>query len=189
MPEASSEKNIDRPTLEEGIREFILDQSFPCVGAKSAVQKGRMTVYVARSIESSWDDVAIQERLMRFAWDYTQEPALFTSFAVVFEGPAGLSEEEFESSLWDRVQSLTDKDAWLGIRTMTLGSAPTRTILISRSASADRRSSSSAFIPRPAGRRAVFRIRRWSSTCMTSSRCCAARTAMRNCGRPFSTAT
>ena len=114
MSQPSSEKNINRPALEEGIREFILERSFPCVGAKSAVQNGRMTVYVARSIESAWNDVAIQERLMRFAWDYTQEPALFTSFAVVFEGPDDLSEEAFESSLWDRVQSLTDKDAWRG---------------------------------------------------------------------------
>jgi FPC/CPF motif-containing protein YcgG len=114
LSETISEKNLNRPALEENIREFILDRSFPCVGAKSAVQNGRLTVYVARSIESSWDDVAIQERLMRFAWDYTQEPALFTSFAVIFEGPDRLSEEEFENSLWDRVQSLTDKDAWLG---------------------------------------------------------------------------
>jgi FPC/CPF motif-containing protein YcgG len=111
LSETISEKNLNRPALEENIREFILDRSFPCVGAKSAVQNGRLTVYVARSIESSWDDVAIQERLMRFAWDYTQEPALFTSFAVIFEGPDRLSEEEFENSLWDRVQSLTDKDA------------------------------------------------------------------------------
>jgi FPC/CPF motif-containing protein YcgG len=51
---------------------------------------------------------------MRFAWEYTQEPALFTSFAVVFEGPLDLSEEDFERHLWDRVQSLTDKDAWRG---------------------------------------------------------------------------
>ena len=112
--EASSDKNHSSSALEESIREFIQDQRFPCVGAKSAVQKGRMTVYIARSMESSWDDVAIQDRLMRFAWDYSREPTLFTSFAVVFEGPLQLSEENFERNLWDRVQSLTDKDAWHG---------------------------------------------------------------------------
>ncbi|EWY35999.1 hypothetical protein N825_22385 [Skermanella stibiiresistens SB22] len=73
-----------------------------------------MTVYVARSIESTWDDVAIQDKLMRFAWEYTLEPTVFTSFAVVFEGPLGLDEETFERRLWDRIQSLTDKDAWRG---------------------------------------------------------------------------
>lgn len=99
---------------EDELRDFILDQGFPCVGAKSAVQKGRMTVYTARSIESAWNDVEIQDRLMRFAWDYAREPTLFTSFAVVFEGPDDLSETEFETHLWARVQSLADKDAWRG---------------------------------------------------------------------------
>ena len=51
---------------------------------------------------------------MRFAWEYTQDPTLFTSFAVIFQGPARLAEEDFERNLWDRVQSLTDKDAWQG---------------------------------------------------------------------------
>ena len=38
--EASSDKNHSSSALEESIREFIQDQRFPCVGAKSAVQKG-----------------------------------------------------------------------------------------------------------------------------------------------------
>lgn len=102
------------PRTEERFRDFILDQSFPCVGAKSAVQKGRLVVYTARSIESAWNDVEIQDRLMRFAWDYAKEPTLFTSFAVVFEQPLDLSEKEFERHLWERIQSLADKDAWRG---------------------------------------------------------------------------
>lgn len=102
------------PQAEEKLRAFILDQHFPCVGAKSAVQKGRLTVYIARSIDSAWNDVEIQDRLMRFAWDYAQEPTLFTSFAVVFEQRGDLSEEGFEQHLWERVQSLADKDAWRG---------------------------------------------------------------------------
>jgi FPC/CPF motif-containing protein YcgG len=100
--------------LEDELRSFIMDQSFPCVGAKSALQRGRMTVHTARSIDSAWNDLEIQDRLMRFAWEYSQEPMLFTSFAVIFEGPADLSEEAFEASLWDRIQSLADKDAWRG---------------------------------------------------------------------------
>jgi uncharacterized protein len=99
---------------EESLRQFILDKDFPCVGAKSAVQKGRLTVYSARSMDSAWNDLEIQDRLMHFAWDYAKEPTLFTSFAVVFEGPDDLSEEAFEERLWERVQSLADKDAWRG---------------------------------------------------------------------------
>ena len=109
--ETSELRSLDR---EEGLRAFSQEQHFPCVGAKSALKQGRLTVYTARSIESAWNDVEIQDRLMRFAWEYSQEPTLFTSFAVVFEGPKDLSEDEFERGLWARIQSLADKDAWRG---------------------------------------------------------------------------
>jgi FPC/CPF motif-containing protein YcgG len=102
------------PKIEASLTDFILAHDFPCVGAKSAVQKGRLTVYTARSIDSAWNDVEIQDQLMRFAWSYSDDPSLFTSFAVVFEGPLDLSEEDFERGLWERLQSLADKDAWRG---------------------------------------------------------------------------
>lgn len=100
--------------MEDRLQDFILNQGFPCVGAKSAVNMGRLTVYTARSMESAWNDVEIQDRLMHFAWDYAKQPTLFTSFAVVFEGPLDLTEEAFERHLWERLQSLADKDAWRG---------------------------------------------------------------------------
>lgn len=102
------------PDLEAAFKRFIESPDFPCVGAKSALQRGRLTTYRARSIDSAWNDVEVQDALMNFAWTYHQEPALFTSFAVIFEGPDTLTEAEFERHMWDRVQSLTDKDSWRG---------------------------------------------------------------------------
>lgn len=93
---------------------FIKVPSFPCVGAKSALGKGQLHIYVARDIESAWDDIEIQDRLMNFAWDYRQDPKLFTSFAVIFAESPLLSEERFETVLWERIQSLSDKDDWRG---------------------------------------------------------------------------
>lgn len=101
-------------STERKLRDFILEKGFPCVGAKSAVRNARLSVYTARRVDSAWNDVEIQDLLMRFAWRYAKDPTLFTSFAVVFEGPRDLSEEEFERNLWERVQSLADKDAWRG---------------------------------------------------------------------------
>ena len=105
-----------RIDLKTELADFIADPGFPCVGAKSALRKGQLTTYIARSIDSAWNDVEIQEQLMEFAWAYQADPTLFTSFAVVFEGPLELSESEFERHLWDRVQSLTAKDSWRGQR-------------------------------------------------------------------------
>ena len=98
----------------EAFRDFIRDAGFPCVGAKSALSKGQMRVLVARDITSAWDDIRIYPALLAFAARYRRKPDLFQSFGVIFEGPGELDEEGFERHLWERVQSLADKDAWLG---------------------------------------------------------------------------
>jgi FPC/CPF motif-containing protein YcgG len=100
------------PKAEE-FRSFIRDADFPCVSAKSALSKGQMRITVARDITSAWD-MRIYPGLLAFAARYRRQPDLFQSFAVVFEGPGSLDEEGFERHLWERVQSLSDKDAWLG---------------------------------------------------------------------------
>ncbi len=87
---------------------------FPCVGAKAAMAKGTLDVLGARDVRSAWDDMRIHERLRGFAEDYRREPGLFRSLAVVFEGPDDLTEEAFERAIWARIQSLSDKDVWLG---------------------------------------------------------------------------
>ncbi len=87
---------------------------FPCVGAKAALAKGTLNVLACNRIDSGWDDLRIHDGLLRFASAYREEPALFRSFAVVFNGPEDLDEPAFEQALWDRVQSLSDKDVWRG---------------------------------------------------------------------------
>ena len=88
--------------------------SFPCVGAKAALARGTLQVLACNRIDSAWDDLRIHDGLMAFAAAYREAPALFRSFAVVFEGPEDLPEAEFEAALWKRVQSLSDKDVWRG---------------------------------------------------------------------------
>jgi FPC/CPF motif-containing protein YcgG len=100
--------------LEGALKAYIADASFPCVGAKSALAKGTLDVVGCRDITSAWDDVRIHDELLRFAQSYRDDPGLFRSLAMVFEGPDNLSETEFENALWHRVQSLSDKDVWRG---------------------------------------------------------------------------
>ncbi|MGQ2943717.1 MAG: guanitoxin biosynthesis heme-dependent pre-guanitoxin N-hydroxylase GntA [Blastomonas fulva] len=105
--------NTDHP-LAQRFRAFIKQPEFPCVGAKSALGKGQMRIIVGRDLRSGWDDLRILPSLMTIAQDYARDPVPFQSLAVLFEEDAGLNEEQFEEHLWQRVQSLTDKDAWLG---------------------------------------------------------------------------
>jgi hypothetical protein len=100
--------------LERTLFAHVEAASFPCVGAKAALAHGRLTVLACDRIDSAWDDLRIHEGLLRFAHAYRDDPALFQSFAVVFEAPTDLDEEAFEGALWDRVQSLHDKDVWRG---------------------------------------------------------------------------
>jgi FPC/CPF motif-containing protein YcgG len=106
--------NDDGHPLAERFRAFVKDRSFPCVGAKSAVARDQMHFVVGRDMRSAWDDLRIYQALLAFAVNYSANPRLFQSFVVLFEQPGAMSEAEFESLLWDRVQSLADKDAWHG---------------------------------------------------------------------------
>ena len=102
------------PTLADDFRHFILDTSFPCVGAKSALAKGTLDILIARDMRSNWDDRRIYEGISRVVEAYRLDRVIFRSFAVIFEGPLDLSEAEFETFLWARAESLTNKDSWLG---------------------------------------------------------------------------
>ncbi|MBA2934352.1 YqcI/YcgG family protein [Sphingomonas sp. CGMCC 1.13654] len=100
--------------LEKALKTYVTDPAFPCVGAKSALAKGTLDVIGCRDVTSAWDDVRIHDELLRFAQAYRDDPGLFRSLAMVFEGPEDLSEKAFETALWERVQSLSDKDVWRG---------------------------------------------------------------------------
>lgn len=93
---------------------FIQARDFPCVGAKSALGKGQIRTVICRDLRSAWDDMRIYPSLMAIAKDYARDPVPFQSLVVIFEEDAGLSEEQFERHLWQRLQSLSDKDSWLG---------------------------------------------------------------------------
>ena len=102
--------------LAERFRDFVRQPGFSCVGAKSALSRNQLHILVARDIRSSWDDLRILPELQDFAERHEREPKLFQSFVVLFEGPDEITEELFERHLWERVQSLSDKDRWLGQR-------------------------------------------------------------------------
>jgi FPC/CPF motif-containing protein YcgG len=91
----------------------VAEADFPCVGAKAALAKGTLSVLACDRLDSAWDDLRIHDGLMHFAAAYRKDPGLFRSFAVIFDGPDDLSEQDFEAALWQRVQSISDKDVFL----------------------------------------------------------------------------
>ena len=92
----------------------VAETAFPCVGAKSALARGMLKVLPCHSLGSAWDDVQIHSELLEWARAYRADPGGLRSLAAVFEGPFDLSEEAFEAAMWERLQSLADKDEWRG---------------------------------------------------------------------------
>ncbi len=100
----------------EDFRAFIRAPAFPCVGAKSALSRDKMRIIVARDIASAWNDLPVLAELHDLAASYRADPVLFQSLAVLFPDSEPTDEPTFEALLWERIQSLSDKDSWLGQR-------------------------------------------------------------------------
>ncbi len=100
--------------LAAAFKAWIRSDDYPCLGAKSALARGQMNVAVANDIHSSADDTNILAALSGTAESYREDTALFRSHVVVFEAATNLTEIEFETALWRRLQSLTDRDVRRG---------------------------------------------------------------------------
>ncbi len=100
--------------LTEKFENFVREADFPCVGAKSALNKGQMHFVVADDIRSAWDDLRILPHINALAQHYRETPDLFQTLVVIFRKSDAISEQRFERAVWDRLQSLSDKDEWLG---------------------------------------------------------------------------
>ena len=100
--------------LRQAFRAHVEASTFPCVGAKSALAQGSLTISLCHDISSGWDDVAIHRQLLDWSIDYTNNPKGFRSLAFIFRRSRKMPEKAFEDHMWSRLQSLTDKDEWLG---------------------------------------------------------------------------
>jgi len=67
-----------------------------------------------RAFGSAWDDLRILPALLDLAKSYREDPQPFQSLVVIFDDGAPEDEDGFERGIWERLQSLTDKDEWLG---------------------------------------------------------------------------
>ncbi|WP_372916943.1 guanitoxin biosynthesis heme-dependent pre-guanitoxin N-hydroxylase GntA [Sandarakinorhabdus sp.] len=99
--------------LAEQFQSFVRDPAFPCVGAKAALARDNMRIIVCRDLGSAWDDLRILPEITQLAEDYRADREMFQTLVVIFEQPEVIGEAEFEERLWERIQSLADKDALL----------------------------------------------------------------------------
>ena len=101
----------DEHALAERFRVFVRDPAFPCVGAKSALTRDNTRIIIGRDLSSAWDDLRILPEVTALATEYREKPELFQTLVVIFEQPEIIAEAAFEAHMWERIQSLADKDA------------------------------------------------------------------------------
>lgn len=111
---AARAEPVDHRRLRSGLLGFIERTEFPCVGAKSALARGGLTIETAGSIAASRDDLLIHDRLVRWTRQHRADAGEFRSLAVVFAGPLDMDEEAFEAMLWARLSALTAIDRACG---------------------------------------------------------------------------
>ena len=104
----------DAERRREELAQLIGASDFPCVGAKSALARGQLKTLACHSLDSGWDDIRIHSELLDWVKAYRADPAGLRSLAIIFEGPVDLDEVAFEQLMWERLQSLADKDEWRG---------------------------------------------------------------------------
>lgn len=92
----------------------IADESFPCVGAKSAMARGMLKTIVCGPLNSAGDDARIHSELVAWAEAYRADRGGLRSLAVIFDQPDDLGECRFEQLMWERLQSLAERDSSLG---------------------------------------------------------------------------
>jgi hypothetical protein len=113
-PSETGPMSLDQSELTSALIDHIADSDFPCLGAKSALARDHLRIETAWSINSGWNDLKIHDALLEWSSLYTDEPETLRSLAVVFSEPLDLTEAAFEKAMWERLQSLADKDGWRG---------------------------------------------------------------------------
>lgn len=98
----------------ESVKVFIADKSFPCVGAKSALNKDRMRLSRFGTMASLDSTQALWRALIRYSQEFSDPGSVPVSFVAVFNDPE-TDEAGFESLLWRQLQALHDHDHDKGI--------------------------------------------------------------------------
>ncbi len=105
--------SLMRPELAQNLFEFIREDDFPCVGAKTALNKNQICVHQFDDIcsESSETDMLTAIHTFVDAFDIHRD--MYSSLVFTFEQPDDISEDSFDKALWDKLQRLHEVDACL----------------------------------------------------------------------------
>lgn len=100
---------FSKDAAEQRISAFVADPEFPCVGAKSALNKQRMRFGHYEALDDEASVVQLCDDLVAFSSDFPQPGADPVSFVATFDR-ANLDEAQFEMLMWRHLQRMHDRD-------------------------------------------------------------------------------
>lgn len=95
----------------EAFHSFINDDAYPCVAARAALSRNNISCMIADHIDCPKEDHHILQFMYQFIGEFRTSGKSLHSAAVIFREPERVTEESFETSLWERLQSLSSMDA------------------------------------------------------------------------------
>ncbi len=100
---------VDKRLIDR-FEQFVSAESFPCVGAKSALSRGHLVYRIENDLRFGPNAFTVTS-LQDFSQAYHSDSPLFQSIVVLFRQPCALTEMAFESYLWRYLQRMHDADA------------------------------------------------------------------------------
>lgn len=97
----------------ESFLEFIADNAFPCVGAKSALSHDAIDTHEFNELGEQDNDLLITDELSQFVEMIESQDGdspIVHSFVAIFDGPFDMNEQQFESALWSQLWRLHKLD-------------------------------------------------------------------------------
>lgn len=102
---------LNRNTLAAEFASFVGAHSFPCLGAKAALNSGSYVLAVHERLGSEAGAALLAEELHRFTRSEMVRANEYATFVAAFREPHAVDEVEFERLLWLQLQLLHRIDA------------------------------------------------------------------------------
>ena len=99
-----------RGALIERFRSLVYAREFPCVGAKSAMNRDRMEFAILGELGSRDSAGALLRELAEYSARHPNPGVEPVSLVALFRGEVG-SEDEFHDKLWTQLQAMHDLDS------------------------------------------------------------------------------
>ena len=106
-----SETGLQLEVERAAFRDFVMQQEFPCLGARAAFNSGAYALSVYGELASDVSTTELAHDLFEFTRSEIRDASEYATFIAVFRQPEQMDEAQFEIMLWQQLGKLNDADS------------------------------------------------------------------------------